>query len=122
MNSVSLHLSEAQFDGADFTALQRLEPQLVLAFFSLAAVRHATVMACLQQACAGAHLIGCSSGGEIAAAAVSDNGIAVVALRFTRAHLRTASSALSIAADSGAAGSALAKDLAAADLRTGTMS
>ncbi len=118
MHCESMHLGAATFDTADFAALQRIRPQLVLAFFSHATVRHAQVIARLQQACADTHLIGCSSGGQIGARTVTDDGMTLTAIRFDATQLRTASTALATAADSAGAGASLARTLAAPDLRT----
>lgn len=59
MKTASLHLTSQQFDGADLAPLRAIEPQLVLVFFSIAAVRQGSVLACLQQAFKDARLVGC---------------------------------------------------------------
>jgi hypothetical protein len=62
-------------------------------------------------------LLGCSTAGEILAAQVFDDTIAVTAVTFAHTRLRLSSQAVASARDSRAAGEALARELAAADLK-----
>jgi hypothetical protein len=117
MRSVSLNLAAADFDRADFAAVAALEPHLVLAFFSPAAVRHPHLLGALQAACAHATLVGCSTSGEIGGAGVADGSLSLVALRLGSPDLRCASVAAETAADSTQAGHDLAAALAAPTLR-----
>ncbi len=90
---------------------------LVLAF---AAPRYADDWAPLAQLAAAfprAQLIGCSTAGEIAGAAVQDASISATVVRFDGTRLRRAATRIATAADSRAAGARLAGQLAAPDLR-----
>jgi hypothetical protein len=64
-----------------------------------------------------AQLIGCSTAGEIAGAAVHDASISATVVRFEGTRLRRATATIDSAADSRAAGARLAEQLAAPDLR-----
>jgi hypothetical protein len=64
-----------------------------------------------------AQLIGCSTAGEIAGAAVNDASISATVVRFDGSHLRRAAATIGSAADSRAAGALLGEQLAAPDLR-----
>jgi hypothetical protein len=94
-----------------------IRPHLVLAFFSIAAVRHGTLIERLRQACAGARLVGCSTAGEITSDGVSNDGLPLIAIRFDHPDLRTASTALPSMEASADTGAELARHLTAPDLR-----
>lgn len=64
-----------------------------------------------------AQLMGCSTAGEIAGAAVQDASISATVVRFHGTRLRRACAGIPTAADSRAAGLQLAQQLAAPDLR-----
>ena len=64
-----------------------------------------------------AQLIGCSTAGEIAGAAVHDASISATVVRFDGTRLRRAAATIATVADSRAAGARLAEQLAAPDLR-----
>lgn len=118
MECRSATLSPDEFDAPAWTDLFAPTPQLVLAFFSMAAVRHGDVLRSLQRACAGrATLVGCSTAGEIAPGGVGDDGISLVAIRFDAPHFRAVSAPLPTMDASMAAGIAIGKRLAAPDLR-----
>ena len=90
---------------------------LVLAF---AAPRYADDWAPFAQLAAAfprAQLIGCSTAGEIAGAAVQDASISATVVRFDGTRLRRAATAIGTAADSREAGARLAEQLASPDLR-----
>jgi hypothetical protein len=90
---------------------------LVLAF---AAPRYADDWAPFAQLAAAfprAQLIGCSTAGEIAGAAVQDASISATVVRFDRTRLRRAATVLAAAGDSRAAGARLAGQLAGHGLR-----
>ena len=63
-----------------------------------------------------AHVVGCSTGGQILGNDVSDNTIAAVALRFKNTRLRLASEPLNAAGDSRACGERIGRTLQAGDL------
>lgn len=118
MQTASLRLTAADFDRPNFAILQAIEPQLILAFFSMAAVRHERVLRGLKPAFPGARVIGCSTAGEIAQDGVSDDGLVLVALRFAQPNFRAVSAPLQTMEASAAAGAALAAALKAPDLRS----
>jgi hypothetical protein len=118
MQTASLRLTAADFDRPDFAALRALEPHLVLAFFSMAAVRHERVLRDLAPAFPGARVLGCSTAGEIAQDGVSDDGLVLVALRFAQPGFRAVSAPLPTMEDSQTAGAALAAALKAPGLRS----
>jgi hypothetical protein len=64
----------------------------------------------------GAHILGCSTGGQISSDDVTDDEIASVALNFDRTRLRIASEATPNAAQSRACGEKIGRALAADDL------
>jgi hypothetical protein len=63
-----------------------------------------------------AHIIGCSTGGEIFGDEVSDDSISVAAIRFERTTLKTAVVSIENANESFEAGKKIAQDLAAENL------
>jgi hypothetical protein len=65
----------------------------------------------------GAHLVGCTTGGEILGRDVSDHTVAATALHFERTRVRVATTAVPEAAQSQAAGRALAQGLPRENLR-----
>jgi hypothetical protein len=64
-----------------------------------------------------AHVLGCSTAGEILDSTISDDSLAVAICRFDRTSLRSVAVPIENAQDSFSAGERIAKDLAAADLR-----
>lgn len=92
------------------------DAQLVLVFGGtdqLTAGRHAEIRGFYPDAL----LLGCSTAGEILAARVYDDTVAVTAVTFARTRLRLARHEVATAADSRPAGEALAQALLAPDLR-----
>jgi len=63
-----------------------------------------------------AHLVGCTSGGQIQQAGISDTGIAAVAVRFVATRLRIATESVVDSSQSRAYGVALGRQLSAEDL------
>jgi hypothetical protein len=63
------------------------------------------------------HLLGCSTSGEIHGTLLGDESIAVAIVRFARSRLKRADATVTSPADSFAAGEAIARALAAPDLR-----
>jgi hypothetical protein len=76
-----------------------------------------TPLAQLAAAFPQAQLLGCSTAGEIAGAAVHDASISATVVRFDGTRLRRAVATIATAADSRSAGASLAEQLAAPDLR-----
>jgi hypothetical protein len=63
-----------------------------------------------------AHIVGCTSGGQIQQAGFCETGIAAVAVQFAATELRIATEAIADPAQSRACGAELARKLAASDL------
>lgn len=118
MKSIALRLTPTDFDEPPLEALQALQPDLVLAFFSMAAVRHGAVVRTLKARFASARVVGCSTAGEITPEGVSDGGIALVAIRFAHPDFRAVAAPLATMEDSAAAGAELARQLASPTLRS----
>lgn len=101
--------------GDAFSALVALQPQLVLAFGSVAGLQQCA--AALRQTFAQAHLAGCTTAGEIGAAGVADDTVVVSALAFERTRVAQFSTVLQGMDDSYAAGQRLAGGLDPQGLR-----
>jgi hypothetical protein len=116
MCSRTLHLRAQDYERADFAALALIEPQLVIAFFSQAAMDHPRALRALQAACHATQLVGCSTAGEIGPRGLTEQGLVVLALRFAAPRLRVTTTDIDGDADSRAAGERLALALDAPDL------
>ena len=90
---------------------------LVLTFGASEFFDEPDALAELNRAYPQSHLIGCSTAGEIFGTAVTDLSLSVAVLRFERTDLATALAPVESAADSFAAGEALARDLYQPGLR-----
>jgi hypothetical protein len=104
-----------QPSAADFSALADIQPQLVLAFGSVAALQAGA--AAIAQAFPDAHRAGCSTAGEISVDGVLDDSLVVTALHFDSTHAAQVSTALAGMDDSFAAGRRLAAALPIVGLR-----
>ena len=85
--------------------------QLVLAFGSTAVLRDGVQLAALRQAYPRAHLLGCSTAGEIFGTQVGDNTLVATAVRFEATRVAGALVTVRDADDSAAAGATLARAL-----------
>ena len=92
------------------------DAQLVLYFGSREALETETWYSELRTRYAGAHIVGCSSGGQIQHAEFSETGIVAVAVAFQATRLRIVTEAVTGPAHSHAHGIALGGALAANDL------
>jgi hypothetical protein len=117
MQTRQVNLSSEQLSAADLAPLQALNPQLVLVFASLGAMRSGIAMDALQAALPGAQWMGCSTAGEISGQGVADNSIVVTGVRFDSPDFRVASEPIRGMADSRGAGERLGLQLAAPGLR-----
>jgi len=99
----------------DFSSLVAIQPHLVLAFGSVAALQ--TAAPALTQAFPQAHRAGCSTAGEISAEGVADGTLVVTGLHFAHAHSSQVSTVLASMEDSFAAGRRLATGLPVVGLR-----
>jgi len=86
--------------------------QLVLFFGARAALADARAVGALRVAYPRAHLLGCSTAGEICGTEVSEGHIVATAIEFEYTELRATSRTLADAGESCAVGDALARDLA----------
>lgn len=113
----SLQKTARQSDVAttSFSELAALQPQLVLAFGSVAAIRGAA--ATLMQAFPQAQLAGCSTAGEISTEGVEDGTLVTTALRFDTIDVRQSTTRLEGMDDSKAAGVRLGEALPQQGLR-----
>lgn len=91
------------------------DAQLVLVFGDRAAISRPALGPELAARWPAAAIVGCSTAGQIFGTEVFDAGLAVSAIRFEHTSVRVASTPVS-AADSAAAGAALARSLAGPDL------
>lgn len=108
-------LTSATFNASDFAPLAALNPQLVLAFGSVAALRDAANT--LRKAFGAAHVAGCSTAGEISQKGVSNDGLVVTALAFDKSRVEQVSTDLVDMEDSLAAGRRLGQSLPQNGLR-----
>ena len=94
----------------------RSDAQLVLYFGASDALETETWYPDLRTLYPGAHLVGCSSGGQIQRGGISETGIAAVAVWFAATRLRIATEAVVDSSQSRAYGAALGQQLSAQDL------
>ena len=102
-------------EATDFSSLKALGPQLVLVFGSVNALQARADT--LLQAFEGAHIVGCSTAGEISRSGVSDDSLVVTAIRFQKCEVRQVSTELLGMQDSHAAGRRLAQGFQPEGLR-----
>ena len=100
---------------ADFAAMAAMQPQWVIAFGSVDALKDGAPA--LAEAFPSAARMGCSTAGEISARGVSDGSLVVTAVAFDKAQVKQASTVLCGMDDSRDAGRRLALGLPLADLR-----
>jgi hypothetical protein len=91
--------------------------QAVIYFASPSVLAAQNIYGALRALFPAAHIIGCSTGGEIAGPEVNDDSVSAVALRFASSRVELASVRLAEFPDSRAAGVALARSLPAEGLR-----
>ena len=93
------------------------ENTLVLVFGSATEIEGNRPLEALFAAYPRAHVLGCSTSGEILGTEISDNSLAVAVCRFDQTSLRSTCAPIETAADSFSVGARIAKELAAADLK-----
>lgn len=98
-------------------SLQSIEPNFVCVFGAVTYFADETFIAALRAAFPGAHLLGCSTAGEISNAGVSDLSCIVTAVKLEKSRIRQASTRLFDMQDSAAAGQRIGAALASADLK-----
>ena len=103
-------------DGWQSSGPMLADAQLVLYFGCRDALETATWYPELRTRYGGAHIVGCSSGGQIQYARFGETGIVAVAVAFEATRLRIAEVAVAGPAHSHAHGAALGRELAADDL------
>jgi hypothetical protein len=115
MRISQVSLTKERPEAADFSAMAAIQPQLVLAFGSVQALKGAG--GALAAAFPDAHRAGCSTAGEISAAGVADGSLVVTAIALDSARVQQVSTELANMDDSRAAGNRLAKGLQGDGLR-----
>lgn len=93
------------------------DAQLVLAFGRRSRIEQASLWTDLRARWPRAHIVGCSTAGEIVGATVRDDSLVATALRFERSHVQCCRVRLADVSDSHAAGKALVKGLERSGLR-----
>lgn len=88
-----------------------IEPGLVLVFASATLLSDARLAPALSAAFPGAHVVGCSTAGEISAAGVRDDTCVVTGMRFDHGTIRLAKTRLANMEESQAAGKRLGEQL-----------
>ena len=91
-------------------------PQLVLAFGATSILERDELIAEVRSAYEGAHILGCSTAGEISGTRVTDDTLVVTAVRFEHTQLRGSQIRVDSTEDSYAAGRKLAQSLPAEGL------
>jgi hypothetical protein len=89
----------------------RQSAQLVLVFGATAALRDARVVQAIRKFYPAAHILGCSTAGEICGARVSDDSLVATAIHFEHTQVRAAQVSLGAKIDSHQAGEFLARAL-----------
>jgi hypothetical protein len=100
---------------SDFASLSALNPQLVIAFGSVSALKGSADA--IGQAFPGAHRVGCSTAGEISADGVTDDSLVLTAVAFEKTQVKQFSTVLQGMDDSMDAGRRLAAGLPAEGLK-----
>jgi hypothetical protein len=103
-------------DGWTSSGPMLADAQLVLYFGCRDALETSTWYPELRARYVGAHIVGCSSGGQIQYGGFSETGIVAVAVAFAATRLRIAKVAVEGPGHSHAHGAALGRELAASDL------
>ena len=93
------------------------QAQLVIYFGAPLALARQDVFGQLRKTCPSAHLVGCSTGGEILGADVNDGTVVAVAVRFDSATVKVASLSIQEPSGSRAVGVALAQQFPPIGLR-----
>jgi hypothetical protein len=105
---------EAGLDGSPDPA--ESAAHLALLFGSRASLQHPDALSSIRRRFPSATILGCSTAGEILDQRIYDDTVSLTAVRFDTTRVVGASVAIAEPADSYAAGAALARSLAAADL------
>lgn len=98
--------SQQNLDG-----LRQIAPQLVMAFGSVNHFREGSFYTALKTAFPNAHLMGCTTAGEISNDGVADDTLVLTAIHFAKPGLCIATTNITDMADSEAAGARLASQL-----------
>lgn len=115
MRVLQIVLRQPVVHAEDFSALAAIQPNLVLAFGSVDAIRQGA--AAIAQAFPAAIRAGCSTAGEISENGVEDGALVVTALHFEKTRVAQVSTVLSCMEDSFASGKRLATGLPIGGLR-----
>ncbi|MDO8283861.1 MAG: FIST N-terminal domain-containing protein [Rhodoferax sp.] len=115
MKVLQIVLRQPTVSVEDFSSLAAIQPNLVLVFGSVDAIRQGA--AAIEQAFPTATRAGCSTAGEISEKGVEDGSLVVTALHFAHTRIAQSSTVLSGMDDSFAAGKRLASGLPIGGLR-----
>jgi len=115
MKVLQIVLRQPTVSAEDFSSLAAIQPNLVLVFGSVDAIRQGA--AAIEQAFPTATRAGCSTAGEISEKGVEDGSLVVTALHFEHTRVAQSSTVLSGMDDSFAAGKRLASGLPIGGLR-----
>lgn len=118
-----MQIRQAQFvasvDGTGLAPLALIQPHLVFVFGSVSRLTEPLLTSRLRECLGeGAHLVGCSTSGEITNSGVANDSLVVTAIRFNDPAFRVSSVAFDGMDDSAGAGQRLAQDLAGDGLRS----
>lgn len=111
-----LPLSWTASTGWQPDALMHDAPDLVLYFGSRQSLAESASFEALKALCPQAHILCCSTGGQIEGGHIVDDKISGIALKFNATKLKAVSQKITDAADSRRCGEAIGKALAASDL------
>jgi len=115
MRVAQITLRGNRAEAAEFAPLVAISPNLVLVFGSVDAMQGAASV--ISQTFAGAHVMGCSTAGEISTSGVADNTLVVTAVQMQKSTLQQVSTTLDSMEDSKQAGRRLAEALPQEGLR-----
>ncbi|GAB3123710.1 FIST signal transduction protein [Novispirillum itersonii] len=111
MRSTQMTLKGPLTPATDLSALQALDPDLILVFASIRCLSGPEGLDLLRAAAPRAVITGCSTAGEIGGEGVTDFGMVITAIRFDSTAVRLVEAPLTGLAGSFAAGEALAAQL-----------
>lgn len=111
MKTLSLHTAKDRFD-EDAAKIKSIDPHICIVFADRDCFADAAFLTAMKSIGEKAHVIGCSSAGEISAQGVSSGQASIMALHFETTTVACASAALAAASQSYDAGRQIAQTLA----------
>lgn len=116
MKTQQVKLNKTNFSADDFKDLSSLNPQLVTVFGAVKYFEDLTLGKKLKEYFKDAHIIGCSTAGEISEDGVFDETLIVTAVHFKNPHFKSFYSSISKLDESSIAGEKLATGIVQQDL------